>query len=94
MQKTEQRNPKTTHIDTMETIDMLKIINEENRRSLDAVEEALNSIAAAVDAVKGDASFASFLSERLHIRPVPMGESAAESYMREASARFAKAVAK
>lgn len=51
MQKTEQRNPKTTHIDTMETIDMLKIINEENRRSVDAVEEALNSIAAAVDAV-------------------------------------------
>jgi tripartite-type tricarboxylate transporter receptor subunit TctC len=51
-------------------------------------------LAAAVDAVKGDASFASFLSERLHIRPVPMGESAAESYMREASARFAKAVAK
>lgn len=51
-------------------------------------------LAAAIEAVKGDTSFAAFLSERLHMRPVPMGAEAAESYIRDASARFAKATAK
>ncbi len=50
MLKTEMRNPKTTHIDTMDTLSMLKIINEENRNTVDAVEAELNSIALAVDA--------------------------------------------
>ena len=51
MYETEMRNPKTTHIDKMETLEMLRVINEENRNSVAAVEEALESVAKAVDAV-------------------------------------------
>ena len=29
--KTEQRNSKTTHIDTMSTLDMVRLINEEDQ---------------------------------------------------------------
>lgn len=50
MLKTEMRNPKTTHIDKMDTLEMLKIINEENRNSVQAVERELENIAKAVDA--------------------------------------------
>ena len=50
MRKTEMRNPKSTHIDTMSTLEMLKVIQEENVRSVEAVNEQLESIAQAVDA--------------------------------------------
>lgn len=41
MLKTEMRNPRTMHIDTMQTKDILQITNEENRRTVDAVQAAL-----------------------------------------------------
>lgn len=47
---TESRNEKTKHIDRASTIDMLKIINEENRNSVEAVEAALPAIEKAVEA--------------------------------------------
>lgn len=49
MLKTERRNEKTTHIDRMDTLSMLKIINEENMNSVRAVEAELDNIAKAVD---------------------------------------------
>lgn len=49
MLKTEMRNEKTKHIDKMDTLSMLKIINEENMNSVKAVEKELENIAKAVD---------------------------------------------
>lgn len=49
MLKTEMRNEKTMHIDKMDTLSMLKIINEENMNSVKAVEKELENIARAVD---------------------------------------------
>ena len=51
MLKTEMRNPKTMHIDKMDTLEMLKIINGENMNSVKAVEAELENIAKAVDAI-------------------------------------------
>lgn len=51
MLKTEMRNPKTTHIDTMDTMEMMKIIDEENHYAADAVGKELEHIGQAVDAV-------------------------------------------
>ena len=51
MLRTEMRNPKTTHIDKMSTLEMLKVINEENKNAVLAVENELDSIAKAVDAL-------------------------------------------
>lgn len=51
MKATEKRNPRTTHIDKATTKEMLTLINDENRRSVEAVEEAIDSIAAAVDCI-------------------------------------------
>lgn len=51
MLKTEERNPKTTHIDTMTTEEMLKIINQENMIAVNAVEVEINNIAKAVDVI-------------------------------------------
>lgn len=51
MLKTEMRNPKTTHIDKMDTLSMLNMINEENYHAVKAVEEALPQIAIAVDII-------------------------------------------
>lgn len=51
MLKTEMRNEKTTHIDKMDTVSMLKIINEENKASVNAIDAALAEISKAVDAV-------------------------------------------
>ena len=48
---TEMRNERTMHIDRADTATMLKLINDENRRSVDAVEAAIPEIARAVDAV-------------------------------------------
>ena len=36
MLKTEMRNPDTTHIDKMSTIDMLKVIQKENINAVNA----------------------------------------------------------
>lgn len=51
MLKTEMRNPKTTHIDKMDTRAMLEIINQENYNAVRAVEEELDKIETAVDIV-------------------------------------------
>lgn len=51
MLKTEMRNPKTTHIDKMGTIEMLKVIQEENLVAVNAVGDALEDIAKAVDVI-------------------------------------------
>lgn len=50
MLKTEMRNEKTVNIDKMDTVSMLRIINEENMNSVKAVEAELENIAKAVDA--------------------------------------------
>lgn len=51
MKRTEMRNPNTMHIDRMETLEMLNVIHEENRLSVEAVQAALGQVAKAVDAV-------------------------------------------
>lgn len=56
--KTEMRNPNTTHIDKMSTLEMLTAIQEENLNAVKAVGDAIDSISKAVDvidaAVKAD----------------------------------------
>ncbi len=47
---TERRNPATTHIDRADTDEMVRMMQEANRRSVDAVGEALGAIGKAVDA--------------------------------------------
>lgn len=49
--KTEQRNSKTTHIDTMSTLDMVRLINEEDQKVALSVGEEAEHIAAAVDII-------------------------------------------
>ena len=49
MLKTEMRNPSTTHISEMTTIDMVKAIQKENINAAMAVESELESIALAID---------------------------------------------
>ena len=49
--KTEQRNSRTTHIDTMSTLDMVKLINEEDQKVALAVGEEAEHIAQAVDII-------------------------------------------
>ncbi len=49
--KTEMRNPKTTHIDKMSTLEMLTVIQEENLNAVKAVGEAIDSIAEAIDVI-------------------------------------------
>ena len=49
--KTEQRNSRTTHIDTMSTLDMVRLINEEDQKVALAVGEEAEHIAAAVDII-------------------------------------------
>lgn len=51
MLKTEMRNPATTHIDTMDSLELVRLMNEENMRSVLAVDRALPHIARAVDAI-------------------------------------------
>jgi len=48
---TEERNPLTTNIDTLPTLDMLALINAEDQRVARAVHDELPNIAAAVDAI-------------------------------------------
>lgn len=49
--KTEQRNSRTTHIDTLSTLDMVRLINEEDQKVADAVGAEAEHIAAAVDVI-------------------------------------------
>ncbi len=51
MLKTEQRNPKTTHIDRMEAAEMIRIMQEENKVAVQAIDSELDAISAAVDAI-------------------------------------------
>ncbi|MBO4412312.1 MAG: N-acetylmuramic acid 6-phosphate etherase [Lachnospiraceae bacterium] len=51
MLKTETRNPKSMHLDRMDTLSMLELMNEENRNSVEAVERALPEIAKAADLI-------------------------------------------
>ena len=50
MTETEARNPRTTHLDTMTTAEMIDIMNEENLYAVQAVGAAKEAIAQAVDA--------------------------------------------
>lgn len=49
--RTEERNSRTTHIDTLDTIDMIRLINEEDKKVADAVGAEAEHIAAAVDVI-------------------------------------------
>lgn len=51
MLKTEMRNEATRHIDKMDTVSMLRLINDENMKAVQAVEAAIDSIAEVCDAV-------------------------------------------
>lgn len=51
MLRTEMRNEKTIHIDKMDTMSMLKIMNDENKNAVFAVERAIEDIAKACDSV-------------------------------------------
>jgi len=51
MLRTERRNPKTYNLDKMSTLEILKIINEENQNVYTAIEASLNDIEKACDAV-------------------------------------------
>lgn len=48
---TEQRNPNTMNIDTLSTLEMMKLINQEDHRVADAVGEVTDKIAQAVDVI-------------------------------------------
>lgn len=48
---TEQRNPNTMNIDTLSTLDMVNLINQEDHRVADAVGEVTDKIAQAVDVI-------------------------------------------
>ncbi len=48
---TEKRNKNTMNIDTLETLDMVKLINKEDQAVIDAIENITSDIAVAVDAI-------------------------------------------
>ena len=48
---TEQRNPRTLHIDQLPTLEALRLMHEEDRLAVDSVTPELPRIAAAVDAI-------------------------------------------
>ena len=48
---TEQRNPRTTHIDELSTLEMVKLINSEDHKVAEAVEAVCPQIAKAVDVI-------------------------------------------
>jgi len=48
---TEQPNPNSTHIDSLSTTDMIKTINDEDKKVALAIEKAIPQIALAVDAI-------------------------------------------
>ncbi len=48
---TEQRNPNTMNIDTLSTLDMVKLINREDHRVAEAVAQVTDKIAKAIDVI-------------------------------------------
>ena len=50
---TEQRNPRTLHIDQLPTLEALRLMHDEDRLAVDSVAPELPRIAAAVDAITG-----------------------------------------
>src|SRR6202050_1120692 len=48
---TEQANPASAHIDALSTVEMLRVINAEDRKVAEAVEREIAAIARAVDAI-------------------------------------------
>lgn len=48
---TEQRNPRTAHIDELPTLEMVRLINSEDKKVADAVERVCPQIAAAIDLI-------------------------------------------
>ncbi len=48
---TEQRNERTAHIDELSTLDMVRLINDEDKKVAYAVEETLEPIACAIDLI-------------------------------------------
>ena len=48
---TERRNPRTAHIDALPTLDMVRLINSEDKRVAGAVEAVLPEVARAVDCI-------------------------------------------
>ena len=48
---TEKRNDKTMHIDTLSTLDMVTVINEEDHRCAEAVKAVLPEVAQAIDVI-------------------------------------------
>ncbi|MDF2656659.1 MAG: glucokinase regulatory-like protein [Bacillota bacterium] len=49
--KTESRNPRTNNLDTMSTLELLQIMNEEDQKTVGAVKEALPQIEKAVQMI-------------------------------------------
>lgn len=49
--ETEQRNSRTMEIDTLSTLEMVRLINREDQAVIDAIERATPQIAAAIDAI-------------------------------------------
>ena len=50
---TERRNERTTHIDKASPAEIVRMMNEENRRAVEAVGDAEERIAAAIDGISG-----------------------------------------
>ena len=48
---TEQRNPATSHIDEVSTLEIVRLMNQEDKKVAEAVEVVLPQIAAAVDVI-------------------------------------------
>ena len=51
MLKTEMRNPNTKNISSASTVEMMRVMQEENRNAVRALDAELLHIAAAVDAI-------------------------------------------
>jgi len=51
MLNTEKRNPKTMNIDKMSSIEMARVIQDENYNAVRAIDTELETIAAAIDAI-------------------------------------------
>ncbi len=51
MLKTEMRNENTKHIDKMSTADMVKVIQQENKNAVNAIDSQLEAIGQAIDAI-------------------------------------------
>ena len=51
MLKTEMRNPNTTHLDRMSTAEMMRVMQDENMHAAAAIEQELENIERAVDAI-------------------------------------------